>query len=73
MNFDLDIRIKIDLPEDIAEKAGINDESILESYYENGYLYIRNVLDEELDELSRCSYGDCDNCDNCINNKYRTF
>ena len=33
---EIDVRIKIDLPNEVADTLGIDEDSVLESYYENG-------------------------------------
>lgn len=58
-----DVRIKIDLPDEVADTLGIDEDSVLESYYENGYIYIRKVDDDEIDELTH--EDDCDECEDC--------
>lgn len=72
---EFDVKIKIDLPEDVAETIGINKDSYLETYYEKGHLYIRSVPDEELDEMisdgrvyacEDCEFV-CPHCKRCIN------
>lgn len=72
---EFDVKIKIDLPEDVAETIGINEDSYLETYYEKGHLYIRSVPDEELDEMisdgrvyacEDCEFV-CPHCKRCIN------
>ena len=60
---EIDVRIKIDLPNEVADTLGIDEESVLESYYENGYIYIRKVDDDELEELAHES--DCEECEEC--------
>lgn len=54
----IDVRIKIGLPMETADALDINDESVLECYYEDGFIYIRKLSDEELTDES----NDCDNC-----------
>ena len=58
-----EVRIKIDMPDEMAETLGIDEDSVLECYYENGYIYIRKVDDDELEELTHES--DCDDCEDC--------
>lgn len=58
-----DVRIKIDLPDEAADTLGIDEDSVLESYYENGYIYIRKVDDDEIEELTH--EDDCDECEDC--------
>lgn len=58
-----DVRIKIDVPDEVADTLGIDEDSVLESYYENGYIYIRKVDDDEIDELTH--EDDCDECEDC--------
>lgn len=58
-----DVRIKIDLPDEVADTLGIDEDSVLESYYENGYIYIRKVDDDEIEELTH--EDDCDECEDC--------
>lgn len=60
---EIDVRIKIDLPNEVADTLGIDEDSVLESYYENGYIYIRKVDDDELEELTHGD--DCDECEDC--------
>lgn len=60
---EFDVRIKIDLPDEVADTLGIDEDSVLESYYENGYIYIRKVDDDEIDELTH--EDDCDECEDC--------
>lgn len=60
---EIDVRIKIDLPNEVADTLGIDEDSVLESYYENGYIYIRKVDDDELEELAHES--DCEECEEC--------
>lgn len=60
---EFDVRIKIDMPDEMADTLGIDEDSVLESYYENGYIYIRKVDDDEIDELTH--EDDCDECENC--------
>lgn len=60
---EFDVRIKIDMPDEMADTLGIDEDSVLESYYENGYIYIRKVDDEELEELIH--EDDCDECGDC--------
>lgn len=58
-----DVRIKIDLPDEAADTLGIDEDSVLESYYENGCIYIRKVDDDELEELIH--EDDCEECEDC--------
>lgn len=58
-----DVRIKIDMPDEMADTLGIDEDSVLESYYENGYIYIRKVDDEELEELTH--EDNCEECGDC--------
>lgn len=58
-----DVRIKIDMPDEVADTLGIDEDSVLESYYENGYIYIRKVDDDEIEELTH--EDDCDECEDC--------
>ncbi len=58
-----DVRIKIDVPDEVADTLGIDEDSVLESYYENGYIYIRKVDDDEIEELTH--EDDCDECEDC--------
>lgn len=58
-----DVRMKIDMPDEMADTLGIDEDSVLESYYENGYIYIRKVDDEELEELTH--EDDCEECGDC--------
>jgi len=58
-----DVRIKIDVPDEVADTLGIDEDSVLESYYEDGYIYIRKVDDDEIDELTH--EDDCDECEDC--------
>lgn len=60
---EFDVRIKIDMPDEVADTLGIDEDSVLESYYENGYIYIRKVDDDEIDELTH--EDDCDECEDC--------
>lgn len=60
---EFDVRIKIDMPDEMADTLGIDEDSVLESYYENGYIYIRKVDDDELEELIH--EDDCDECEDC--------
>lgn len=60
---EFDVRIKIDMPDEMADTLGIDEDSVLESYYENGYIYIRKVDDDEIDELTH--EDDCDECEDC--------
>ena len=60
---EIDVRIKIDLPNEVADTLGIDEDSVLESYYENGYIYIRKVDDDELEELAHES--DREECEEC--------
>ena len=60
---EIDVRIKIDLPNEVADTLAIDEDSVLESYYENGYIYIRKVDDDELEELAHES--DCEECEEC--------
>ncbi len=58
-----DVRIKIDVPDEVADTLGIDEDSVLESYYEDGYIYIRKVDDDEIEELTH--EDDCDECEDC--------
>lgn len=58
-----DVRIKIDVPDEVADTLGIDEDSVLESYYEDGYIYIRKVDDDEIEELIH--EDDCDECEDC--------
>lgn len=59
---EIDVRIKIELPEETAEALDIDENSVLESYYEDGFIYIHKMPDEELTDEDE----DCDrNCDSC--------
>ena len=49
---EIEVKIKIAMPDEVAENLGIDEDSVLESYYEDGYIYIRKVDDDELDELA---------------------
>lgn len=60
---EFDVRIKIDMPDEMADTLGIDEDSVLESYYENGYIYIRKVDDDEIEELIH--EDDCDECEDC--------
>ena len=60
---EFDVIIKIDMPDEMADTLGIDEDSVLESYYENGYIYIRKVDDDEIEELTH--EDDCDECDDC--------
>lgn len=60
---EFDVRIKIDMPDEMADTLGIDEDSVLESYYENGYIYIRKVDDDELEELIH--EDDCEECEDC--------
>lgn len=60
---EFDVRIKIDMPDEMADTLGIDEDSVLESYYENGYIYIRKVDDDEIEELTH--EDDCDECEDC--------
>lgn len=59
---EFDVKIKIDLPDEVADTLGINEDSVLESYYENGYIYIRKVDENELEELAH-DHDDCTDCE----------
>ena len=68
-NFELSIKIS----EEIAEKLGIDEGTVFDTYYEDGRLIITAVDDEEYyddeddydedDELIECTGGDCSNCE----------
>lgn len=60
---EFDVRIKIDMPDEMADTLGIDEDSVLESYYENGYIYIRKVDDDEIEELTH--EDDCVECEDC--------
>lgn len=60
---EFDVIIKIDMPDEMADTLGIDEDSVLESYYENGYIYIRKVDDDEIEELTH--EDDCDECEDC--------
>lgn len=60
---EFDVRIKIDLPIETATALDIDNESVLESYYEDGFIYIRKLNDEELTDESDDCNSDCDNCE----------
>ncbi len=62
---EFDVKIKIALPDEAADMLGIDEDSILESYYDSGFLYIRKVDDEELKELSRADTDESAECENC--------
>lgn len=71
---EIDVRIKVALPDEVANTLGIDEDSVLESYYEDGYICIRKVDVEELEKLSdECDMCDCEECEmfcphcqNCI-------
>lgn len=61
---EIDVRIKVALPDEVANTLGIDEDSVLESYYEDGYIRIRKVDDEELEKLSdECDMCDCEKCE----------
>lgn len=60
---EFDVKMKIDLPDEVADTLGIDEDSVLESYYENGYIYIHKVDDDELEELTH--EDDCEECEDC--------
>lgn len=60
---EIDVRIKIGLPMETAAALDIDDESVLESYYEDGFIYIRKLSDEEVTAESDDCDSDCDNCE----------
>ena len=62
---EFDVRIKIDLPDEVAETLGIDEDSVLETYYDNGYLYIRKVDDDELEDLSHDDMSESEDCEDC--------
>lgn len=57
---EFDVKIKIDMPDEVADTLGIDENSVLEAYYENGYIFIRKIDDDELEELTHKS--DCEDC-----------
>lgn len=74
-NFELSINIS----EEIAEKLGIDESSVFDTYYEDGRLIIA-VIDEDEeyyddeddydekddeDEYIDCTEDDCDDCEYC--------
>lgn len=71
---EIDVRIKIELPEETAEALDIDENSVLESYYEDGFIYIRKLSDEELIDESEDCDTDCDGCEaycpNCGHCRY---
>ena len=64
-NFELSINIS----EEIAEKLGIDESTVFDTYYEDGRLIIAVVdedeeyYDEEDDEYIDCTEDDCDECE----------
>lgn len=61
---EIDVRIKVALPDEVANTLGIDEDSVLESYYEDGYICSRKVDDEELEKLSdECDMCDCEKCE----------
>ena len=61
---EIDVRIKVALPDEVANTLGIDEDSVLEYYYEDGYIFIRKVDDEELEKLSdECDMCDCEKCE----------
>lgn len=61
---EVDVRIKIELPDEIADMLDIDENSILEAHYDDGHIYIRKVSEDELDELAH-EDDDCADCENC--------
>jgi hypothetical protein len=61
---EIEVKIKIAMPDEVANTLGIDEDSVLESYYEDGYIYICKVDDDELDELAH-EYDDCTDCEGC--------
>ena len=61
---EIEVKIKIAMPDEVAENLGIDEDSVLESYYEDGYIYIHKVDDDELNELAH-EDDDCSDCENC--------
>lgn len=61
---EIDVRIRVGVPDEVADALKINEDSILESYYEDGYICIRKVPEDEIEELSH-EYEECSNCENC--------
>ncbi len=62
---EFDVRIKIDLTDEVAETLGIDEDSVLETYYDNGYLYIQKVDDDELEDLSHDDMSESEECEDC--------
>ena len=61
---EIEVKIKIAMPDEVAENLGIDEDSVLESYDEDGYIYIRKIDDDELDELAH-EHENCTDCESC--------
>lgn len=60
---DIKLRFTIPMHEGLAESLGIDEDTALEAYIEDGKLVVTTLDDEDIDSLV-CD-GDCDNCDMC--------
>ncbi len=59
------IKMAIELPKEMIKDGNITEDTAFETYYEDGFLNVRVLTDEEIEKLSEPEF-DCDgNCDDC--------
>lgn len=64
---DVEIKLRVDMPKEVAEAFGINEDTVFDSYYENGQIHICVVPPEELADTDDeyCEFI-CPHCKKCL-------